>query len=337
MGRETHWPADSARSPACATRKVLRSECNSVTMTMTAYTSMTCRLCQATVHPDLAIPAKAPKSPAECMYRCTCGVAYSNAVDVAKRTLIWATPEQNVPTQVVAGLADALDHAVNLRNRRPKRWHFRFETSEDAVTWTVVRGLADLGRLGAVRPDGSVADTPAVLLWGAPTQGGATGHAVASELADVSADLREKASARSEPDVILVWPDLLILIEAKYRSPNTRQKSPNGFPLYLDLPDLFAVDVESVAKAAFYELTRNWRIGSELGSRLGRDMLLLNIAREEARDSATQFSKLLEQSSSRSFGFLTWADVLGRAADAGPRPGWLGKYADARGLRASRG
>jgi hypothetical protein len=298
---------------------------------MPTYEPMRCCVCGKTIRPDTTIAAKAPSSIADCMYRCVCGVAYSNARDPSERTLIWPTPEQNVPDEVAFGPGEALDRAVNVRNRKMKRWKFAFETSEDAVTWTIVRGLAAIGRLGAV----SGGDDPeVVLLWGAPVVGGTVASDIAEELATVCEELGERPNAYSEPDVVLVWPDRIVVLEAKYRSPNDVNPGHKGFPLYLDVPDLFAVDPTAVTAAGFYELTRNWRIGADLAKRLSREFTLLNIGRKEAAGSAAQFSALLAQTPGRRFGFLTWAELLDRAAQVAPLPAWLDDYAGERGLRA---
>jgi hypothetical protein len=302
-------------------------------MTTTSYDPMTCRVCGATIAADPLTPAIAPKSLASCKYRCSCGAAYSNNRDPGKRTLIWPTPEQNVPREVADGLQDVLANAANIRNRKMKRWKFAFETSEDAVTWTVVRALADIGRLDAIRDDRRNAGPPAVLLWGVPVQG-ATAETVAATLKGVSIALGETPSARSEPDVILAWPDRVLVVEAKYGSRNDVKPGYKGFPLYLTQPDLFAVDASQLITAGFYELTRNWRIGAGLAQRLNRQFTLVNLGREEAAVSADQFSALLAQKPGRTFRFLTWAELLDRAAQSRPLPGWLEGYAEKRCLGA---
>ena len=203
----------------------------------TRFQEMRCRACQRSIKPNASLAASLGRrstiaSRDDCIYRCECGVAYSNARNEDERVLITASPELNVPREVRAGLVEALGQAANRGNRRNKLMKFCFETSEDAVSWTVFCGLAQQGRLDALvapqRPPGE----PALLIWGVPI-GGARGPAIASALAEVCGSLGESASAYTEPDVIVAWADLLVLVEAKFQSGNERR--PN-YPRLRALP-----------------------------------------------------------------------------------------------------
>src|SRR5680860_1441289 len=97
-----------------------------------------------------------------------------------------------------------------------------FETSEDALTWTVLRGLQTEGALAAVPPAGEATNgEPSLLLWGADA-GGPAAARIVEELAAVSNDLGEASGRRSEPDVVIHWDGLLVVVEAKYLSGNDR-------------------------------------------------------------------------------------------------------------------
>jgi hypothetical protein len=219
--------------------------------------------------------------------------------------------------------------ALNVTARSTKRERLAFSTSEDAVTWTVLRGLQGEGRLDALiaeRPGGE----PSLLLWGAPA-GGTEASRVAELLVSVSDELGEDPRRRSEPDVVVVWPEVVVVIEAKYRSGNDRK--PAEYPnwgRYLTQPKLFAVPVEKVRRHGFYELTRNWCLAARLADRLGdRRALLVNLGRPPSARSAAEFATTLAIRPDRDFSHRTWSEVL---SDAAPLPSWLQTYADDRGL-----
>ena len=302
-----------------------------------SYEPMTCRACKAVVHPALADlgptgRARRVSTRLHSLYQCDCGVSYSNALLEASRVLIHQRPELNVPAQVLVGLRDVLDGAINETNRRSKSEKFCFETSEDAVTWTVCRYLESVCRLDAI-VESSPADQPkrpipALLLWGVPVSG-AVAKDVAQTLRAISDGLQEATKRRSEPDVILVWSDLSVLVEVKYRSPNEQGASSPHFPRYLDRPDLFSVPVQDVEKAGFYELVRNWRIGVELAERRGTAFHLVNLGPRSMARSASAFSRLLAQTPERQFSHRSWADVLTAVS---PAPAWFEEYSRKRHL-----
>ncbi|MGD0273943.1 MAG: hypothetical protein ABSB96_09480 [Gaiellaceae bacterium] len=294
---------------------------------------MRCRACQRLIEPDASLLASLDRglsvnSRDDCIYRCECGVAYSNARKEADREMITASPELNVPRQVRAGLAEVLGQAVNRGNRQSKLIKFCFETSEDAVTWTVFRGLGQRGRLDALVAPQRPLDEPALLLWGVPISG-ARGPETASALVDVCRSLGEAANAISEPDVIVVWRDLVVLVEAKFRSGNDCQPDHRNFDRYLDRRDLYAVSPEEVATAGYYELTRNWRIGTALAESLQTPgFLLINLGPPEKIEvDADIFMTLLTRSPLREFASCSWSDILEAAKPLEP---WLDRYASER-------
>ena len=297
------------------------------------FQTMQCRACQRSIKPNAPLVASLGKrltvhSRDDCIYRCECGVSYSNARDEAKRVMIAASPELNVPKEVRSGLAEVLGQAVNRRGRRNKLMKFCFETSEDAVTWTVFRGLGQRGRLDALVAPQRPLGEPTLLMWGVPVSG-PRGPETASALAEVCRLLGESASAHSEPDVIVVWSDLVVLVEAKFQSANERRPNFRGFERYLDRPDLFAVSPEEVAADGYYELTRNWRIGTALAESLGiPGFLLLNLGSPEKIEvDADLFGTLVARSPAHDFASCSWSDVLEAAQ---PIEAWLDRYASER-------
>lgn len=229
------------------------------------------------------------------------------------------------------GVSAALCRAVNQTNLANKRAKFCFETSEDAVTWTVLNGLQRAGRLAAAVPD-APDGKPDLLLWGAPlTEGRAT--RVATELRSVSIELGEDPRRLSEPDAILSWEELLVFVEAKYRSPNDKKPGYANFKLYTGRrPDLFKLAPDEVAAVGYYELTRNWRIGVEVAERLRyNQFLLVNLGGRGLADSATEFASTIQQTPARRFCHRRWAEVLEMASPLEP---WLAEYARSKKLEA---
>jgi hypothetical protein len=164
--------------------------------------------------------------------------------------------------------------------------------------------------------------SPALLLWGAPVSG-----TVAQDVAALL--LQETDKRRSEPDVVLAWPDLTVLVEVKYRSSNQEGASSPHFLRYLDRPALFAVTVQEVEKAGFYELVRNWRIGVELAERRSTAFRLVNLGPRSIARSASGFSLSLAQTPDRQFGHRSWADVLAAVRPTSP---WFESYVKTRDL-----
>jgi hypothetical protein len=299
----------------------------------TGFQPMQCRACQRMVKPDASLAASLGKrltvhSRDDCIYRCECGAAYSNARSEAGRELIVARPELNVPKEVRPGLVDVLGQALNRRGRRGKLIKFCFESSEDAVTWTVIRGLEQQGRLDALVAPQRPLDEPALLIWGVPVSGN-RGAETASALVEVCRSLGESASSFTEPDAVVAWQDMLVLVEAKFQSGNERRPNFYGFERYLDRPELYAVSPEEVAADGYYELTRNWRIGAALAESLGIPaFLLLNLGPPEKIEvDADLFGTLVARSAAHDFASCSWSDILEAAQPVEP---WLDRYASER-------
>ena len=109
--------------------------------------SVECPKCRATLNPRTA-KVVAAFSFGSCLRPCdVCGIGFSNAQ--THPVMIVAAPEQAVPDAVIDELTNALEGSVNEVNRKNKCAKFCFETSEDAITWTVFRRLQMRERLRA--------------------------------------------------------------------------------------------------------------------------------------------------------------------------------------------
>jgi hypothetical protein len=267
-----------------------------------------------------------------CLYQCCCGRHYSNTASAESRTCIVCSPELNVPTAVRDGVEGVLDASLNIRNLAAKRAKFCFSTSEDAVTWTVFRWLERAGQL-AVVAEAAGADTPAgapdLLLWGAPM---GSGEKVRLELVSVLDELGEPSTRRSEPDVVIAWADLAVIVEVKYRSPNDVKPNYGHFGRYFDRPDLFELPPEEIAQQGLYELVRNWRIGAALAKQTGRRFALVNLGPRQLATQGPGLEATFKQSAARSFTSLAWSTLLGAARRREPFPEWLDAFVADRGL-----
>ena len=215
-----------------------------------------------------------------------------------------------MPSQVQHGLDNILANACNERNRKTKAWKFCSERSEDAVTWTVTRALQQHGHLDLLLPPDlrSVATgEPSVLLWGAPA-GGPEPDELAEALERTSTSLGEHPSSRTEPDVVVAWRKLLMIVEAKLSSRNdVKRPDYNGWHLYTD-SSVFRVPPAAVAATGLYELVRNWRFGCELAGSKG--FVLVNLGRDSLNADSRTLLPVLVTSQRRQFRTRLCSDVL---------------------------
>jgi len=276
----------------------------------------------------------------DCLRRCDkCGIAYSNGKK--KTTLIYKNPLDNIPKQVQSGALGTLAKAINIRNRKNKLAKFAFETSEDAVTWTVFSHIhkdqkenlpAIYGDLFGIK----VQSPPALILWGVPVPStDSRAKDVAEKLESVLDLLGEKKQGRSEPDVLLDFGDMgLVIIEVKYTSGNDciAPSSPK-FDRYLDKKRAFK-DIAKIRNSGLYELTRNWRIGWELAGK--RPFTLINLGQPKLikhgkpMTHLQNFKRGINLQKNRDFVGKLWFDFLSSPFIS--RPKWFEEYLVMRGL-----
>ena len=293
-----------------------------------------CPNCGAEIFSDEFTPGITGGAPiadcyAACLRRCaSCGIGFSNARHAAHTVRIYSDPLRNIPEPARAGALDILGSALNLRNRANKRSKFGFETSEDAVTWTVftylygagVWPLQFVGRLDGARHT-------TLLLWGTPFPiTDASGHDLRKRVISVLDKLGEDPGSYSEPDVILDFGAAgIVIVEVKYRSPNDNKPIDyRGWDTYLDQRAF--VDPKGVRRSGHYELARNWRLGCELAQ--DRRLTVINLGPPDLFDSGTGaqlrlFETSLRLGPDRRFQRLTWPTFLGAIKEM---PDWFREY-----------
>ncbi len=290
---------------------------------------MQCRLCKSDLIPSLKTVAIQANSYCDCFYRCAnCHVGYSNAQDEHSRTLIYDSWERNIPVEVHDGLLQCVGSALNKRNRTTKLKRLSFESSEDAVTWTVFRYLQDSAHLGKLFG----VDRPRVLFWGReyPERPVTTTPDVTQILTTILLQIGDESSCLSEPDIVLVTDDSVCTIEVKYREDrNTVSRRHRRFREYTDAaPELFD-DANVVADTGYYELTRNVVFTKLLAEAMGhRAWKVVNVGMPSVSDSANEFAALLKDKTN--FEFLDWPTVCSSVPQI--RPAWFQSYLQAKEL-----
>ena len=273
-----------------------------------------------------------------CARRCNaCGIGFSNSKDAPRR--IFREVASNVPLEIRNGLDTVLELAVNEHNRRNKAHKFGFETSEDAVTWTIFKHLYDVGlgsRAWEFFTNSEAADPIALLLWGVPLgeQPSLSAWRIREQLMAISDRLGERPRYRTEPDVVIdAGESGLLVIEVKYRSGNDRKSLPRLFDRYLGQG--FAQE-DLIVDSQLYELTRNWRFGWDLAGT--RPLTLVNLGRRARLASGSKaldaFAKGLHLDSRHAFRVIDWS-IFTDAVLPNP-PAWLQDYMIDKRLRESQ-
>jgi hypothetical protein len=288
---------------------------------------MTCRVCGRLIDPNPAISVGTRATgPSKTAYLCACGWSYSNSLTETDRVAIAPTPGENVPAEVREGLRDVLARSANVGNRSKKEWSFRSSRSEDALTWTVFRFLQQNDLLGGVVESHEFAEfangTPELLLWGTAVPPDGASELETALDAVSRDDLKESDGRFTEPDVVIHWPQLLVVIEAKYRSGNETGDDVAKHARYLNAA-LFGPPLEEVAAANRYELVRNWRVAYELSRRVhAPNTLVVNLGRPQLAASFGDFQRLIVETDQRRAVRTSWEELLA-GVDA---PDWLRFY-----------
>jgi len=198
---------------------------------------------------------------------------YTYVYDEPSRNLLWTDADDQERLNAI------------LRGKRESR--MGHEHSEDAVTWNVFRFFerhACLSR--AIRTICPCPDSePLTIFW--TTHNGCLWDSFTS----CSDQIPEKAIARSESDLILLWEHrLLVVIEAKFRSPNRSgsDAKKRADELRKSQPYIAHAShylnregAEEAVRNGWYELLRNWVLGAALKDALDCEaFILVNLLRK---------------------------------------------------------
>jgi hypothetical protein len=205
------------------------------------------------------------------------------------------------------------------------------EHSEDAVTWNVFRFFERHDCIApAIRTIFPCPDSePLAVFW--TTHDGCLWEPYRR----CSDQIPERASARSESDLIFLWErKLLVVVEAKFRSPNrsdskNRDSESRKAEPYIKHASryLSREGAEESVRGGWYELLRNWTLGTTLREALDCEtFVLVNLVRKRheairgenpIRDFAEHACLL---SSNSQFAIAHWEDLIAAAPSISRHP-----------------
>ena len=196
------------------------------------------------------------------------------------------------------------------------------DNSEDAVTWNVFRFLERNNLINDIS-SGVIRITvqePEVIYWSY------------SQSQDQSWDMLEKARKEfelvpakgSEPDIIIVGKNALIIIESKLIATNkTHPSNPSVENKYVTggqgwWTEVFSSDFKTVAMdEEKYELLRFWLLGTWMAKQKDLDFHLLNLVlSKKEKDIETVFKKHIYENQRRRFIRITWEDIYHQILDS---------------------
>jgi hypothetical protein len=116
----------------------------------------------------------------------------------------------------------------------------------------------------------------------------------------------------------------------------TRRRSRRGREPWSDSADvsldLFTTAAEDIAAAAYYELIRNWTIGTQLAERTNRSFSLINLVRHRLEQAAPGFEKAFARTPTRRFAHLTSGALLDDLSATAELPAWFQQFIHERQL-----
>jgi hypothetical protein len=220
----------------------------------------------------------------------------------------------NVPEQVRPLLPKSLAQSLNVRNRKSKKLKFSFNTSEDALSWTVFRAcqLSDyLPRLMQVLSGEKAVGEITIYYWGLPINSdGNIAHKKQCGLIELLVAMGEDAQSLSEPDIILEDELSILFIEVKFGSANDSQTPSEKWMKY-DNQKYFNQSIMQVPDLKEYQLIRNWCIGNLLSEKTGKKFKLINLVFSDTTpDDLSIFKSILNQTENASFKRMNWQILL---------------------------
>lgn len=244
------------------------------------------------------------------------------------------------PTYIYADKTRNFIIGKDLQKRMSKveSWRLGFETSEDAVSWNVFVGIYALGGLSDAfeKLTGTIpAGEPELYLWG---------NRIGSDfgkwrrLLDVRKRLEGNTAIPTEPDIMLRVPgQAIVLIEAKFGSPNSHLAGKNGrFGSVADFLGRY-----KCKEGAPYPLNRDWISGQD-GDRILEQLcrntifahwlaseheqpFVINLVRRAAQNDEQLFRQHLADNGVQ-FHVRRWEDLYGLSVVQGEKASVLRCY-----------
>jgi hypothetical protein len=289
-----------------------------------------------------ACPVRGCNKPSRCpthhiaMYSTRGGFTY--VYDEPWRNLLWTEADDQERLKAI------------LRGKRESR--MGHEHSEDAVTWNVFRFFERHKCLApAIRTicPSCPTEEPLTIFW--TTHDGRLWEPYKC----CSHQIPEKATARSESDLIFLWEHkLIVVVEAKFRSPNRSDPRKQEDEVCKSRPYrehashyLNADGAEQSVRDGWYELLRNWALGTMLKDTLGCEkFVLVNLLRkrhekEHGENPGRDFAEhVCVLSPNNQFAVAYWEDLIAAAPsicdhpDSGPLVSWARNKSELLGKNA---
>lgn len=210
------------------------------------------------------------------------------------------------------------------------------DNSEDALSWNVFRYLEKVGIVGDFIKGtlGVPITNPEMVYWSFSQNTHSLNHnsnqesimkskGVFDKLADARTAFELVPAKGSEPDIIIVGDDRLVIIEAKLNAGNNTKPRNDEVATKVGAKyssaenqwwlKVFKSDFQKVAVTdQKYEMARFWLLGTWMAEQLGVDFDLVNLVGDKStreQDIVVRFSPHIEIGPRRKFHKLTWEQI----------------------------
>ena len=189
------------------------------------------------------------------------------------------------------------------------------DNSEDALTWNVFRFIETNGLVNGFTEEiiGTTTTNTEMVYWSySQSQMG-----LWNMLNRARNEFELVPSMGSEPDIIIVGENALLIIEAKLTAINeTKPSNVEVEEKYVSggqgwWTKVFSSDFkEVVIKQRLYELARFWLLGTWMASQMGLDFYLVNLVLDKKdKDIEERFGRHIVQKDNQKFKRVTWEQI----------------------------
>ncbi len=226
-----------------------------------------------------------------------------------KDNLLWYNEDEHLIKEIIKG-----------KRVKEQLYH---SNSEDAVSWNIFRFLEKNNMICDFleKKFNIIEENPEVIYWSYSQKE----KGLWKPLKEAREEFELRLAKGSEPDIIIIGKNALIIIEAKFnasnrtpfnhKNPNVENKYRSGGEKWWN--EVFRSDFKKVViDENKYELSRFWLIGTWMahGSNQKRnlDFYLVNLVlkeKEKEKDSESIFKKHIIENSRRKFLRFTWEEI----------------------------